>query len=107
MTKSDDEGLQENAKVIMSNVFYHAEYREVFVTLLRNFYEVFQTRAFLRDTVETAHVYVKMMDDYSRLNQHMIVQEKKRGGGGKGGAKKKKKGEGVSWCIAELLYCKV
>lgn len=90
MSKSSDENLQESAKVIMSNMFYHSEYREVVVTLLRNFYEVFQTRAFLRDTVETAHAYTKMMEQYSGQNQHMVVQERRRGGG-KGGAKKKKK----------------
>lgn len=101
MTNSHDETLQESAKVIMNNVFYHAEYREVFVTLLRNYYEVFQTKAFLRDTVETAHVYARMMEQYCGQNQHMVVQMRTKGVGGKGGGKKKKKKKG------SLLFTKM
>ena len=92
MSLSKDEGLRESAKVIMSNVFYHAEYRDVFVTLLRNHYEVFQTRSYLRDLVEGAHVYVRMMEAYSQNNKHMVVQEKRKGGGRKAGKGRKKKG---------------
>lgn len=92
MMRSHDESLQESAKVITNNMFYHAEYREVFVTLLRNYYEVFQTKAFLRDTVEAAHVYTKMMEHHCRQNQHMVVQQRRKVGGKGGGKKKKKKG---------------
>lgn len=76
----------------MSNVFYHSEYREVFVTLFRNYYEVFQTKCFLRDLVETTHVYLRLLEQYCSQNRHVVVQEKKRGGGGGGKKKKKKKG---------------
>ena len=92
MSLSCDETLKESAKVIMSNVFYHAEYREVFVTLLRNFTEVFQTKSSLRDMVEAAHVYVRMMERYCQENKHVVVQQRRKGGGGKGKKKKRKKG---------------
>lgn len=91
MNSSHDETLRESAKVIMSNVFYHMEYREVFVTLLRNYYEVFQTRSCLRDLLETTHVYMKLMEQHCSENTNMIVQGKKKGGGGKGHGKKKTK----------------
>ena len=97
MGQSRDEGLHESAKVIMSNVFYHSEYRDVFVTLLRNYQDVFQTRSYLRDLVEGAHVYVKLMDVYCMQNQHVVVQEKRKTGGkAKGG--KRKKGVCVGGC---------
>ena len=35
MGRSGEEAMRENAKVMQSNVFYHPEYRDVFVTLLR------------------------------------------------------------------------
>ncbi len=92
MSESQDPKLKESAKVIMSNVFYHSEYREVFVTLFRNYYEVFQTRACLRDMVEGAHVYMKIMEAYCRENKHVIVQQTRKGGGGGKKGKRKKKG---------------
>ena len=92
MCLSKDTNLHDSAKVIQSNIFYHSEYRDVFVTLLRNFYEVFQTRSCLRDIIESAHVYFRQMERYSSENSHMIVQERRTG---KGRGKKKKKGQGA------------
>ena len=80
---------QENSKVMQSNVFYHPEYRDIFVTLLRNFYEVFQPTASLRDMVECTHVYVRMMERYCSENKHLVVRAKKRS---KKKGKSKKKG---------------
>ena len=42
MSISRDEGLRENSKVMLSNLVYHQEYRDVFVSLLRNYNEVVQ-----------------------------------------------------------------
>ena len=94
MSSSKDTTLHEGAKVIHSNIFYHPEYRDVFVTLLRNYYEVFQTRSCLRDLIEATHVYVRQMERYSSENSHMIVQERRTGKGC--GRKKKKKGQGTA-----------
>ena len=90
MSLSKDFTLHDSAKVIHSNIFYHPEYRDVFITLLRNFYEVFQTRACLRDIVEATHVYFRQMERYSSKNSHMIVQERRTG---KGRGRKKKGGK--------------
>ena len=92
MCLSEDAALSGSAKVIQSNIFYHPEYRDVFVTLLRNFYEVFQSKSCLRDIIEAAHIYVKQMEKYSSENRHMMVQER-RTGKGRG---RKKKGRGTS-----------
>ncbi len=91
MEKSPDETLRESAKVIVSNILYHPEYREVLVTLLRNFQEVFQTRAALRDLVETAHVYIHMLEVHCQQNTHVMTKERKKRSGGK---KKKRQGQG-------------
>ena len=42
MTVSNDETFRENSKVMLSNLVYHQEYRDVFVSLLRNYNEVVQ-----------------------------------------------------------------
>ena len=90
MSLSKDSALRDSAKVIHSNIFYHAEYRDVFITLMRNFYEVFQPRACLRDIVEATHVYFRQMERYSSENSHMIVQERRTG---KGRGRKNKGGK--------------
>ena len=91
MSLSKDPTLRDSSKVIHSNIFYHPEYRDVFITLLRNFYEVFQTKACLRDIIEATHIYFRQMERYSSENGHMIVQER-RTGKGRGSSKKKKGG---------------
>ena len=45
MSVSKDESLRENSKVMLSNLVYHPEYRDVFVSLLRNYNEVVQVSA--------------------------------------------------------------
>ena len=89
MGKSHDEVLTESAKVIVSNILYHPEYREVLVTLLRNFQDVFQTRAMLRDLVETTHVYVRMLEVHCQHNAHVVTQERRKKSTGR---KKRKQG---------------
>ena len=100
MSLSKDSALQDSAKVIHSNIFYHPEYRDVFITLLRNFYEVFQTRACLRDIIEATHVYFRQMERYSSQNGHMIVQER-RAGKGRG---RKRKGGKKGQDAAEIIH---
>lgn len=78
MILSKDEVFQENAKVMQSNIFYHPEYRDIFVTLFRNFKEMFQTKSFLRDLVETTHIFVRMMERFCHNNKHMVVQGQRK-----------------------------
>lgn len=92
MGQSQEEGFSENAKVMQSNIFYHPEYRDVFVTLLRNFHDVLQTKSCLCDIIEATHIYVRMMEHYCLENKHLVVQERRKKGGGKKKGKKSKKG---------------
>lgn len=82
-------GERENGKVIQSNVFYHPEYRDIFVTLLRNYYEVFQPMTSLCDVVECTHVYIRMMERYCSLNKHLVVKETRKRSKRNGKSKKK------------------
>ncbi|KAK3745597.1 hypothetical protein QZH41_005839 [Actinostola sp. cb2023] len=84
MDTSKDENLRENAKVIKANVFYVVEYRDIFMMLLRKFNKSKQSKAYLRDLVETFHVFLKMLEQFCAGKSHVIVQQKRK-------AKKKRK----------------
>ncbi|BFZ22565.1 hypothetical protein BsWGS_25604 [Bradybaena similaris] len=86
MYRSEDEKIKESAKVIQSNVFYMMEYRDVFVTLLKNFQEGKSSRAYLRDLVESTHIFLKMLERFMKTSRHLVVQKK--------GKKKRKKKTG-------------
>ena len=60
------------------------EYRDLFVMLLKKFDESRLSKSFLRDLFETAHVFIKMLEDHCKSNAHTMVQKTKA-------VKKKKK----------------
>ncbi|XP_070536276.1 protein timeless homolog [Ptychodera flava] len=83
MGHSKDSSLVDSANVIKSNIFYVMEYREIFVTLLRKYDPVRLSRNFLKDLIETTHVFVKMLEKFTKGRRSVLVQKKRR--------KKKKK----------------
>ncbi|XP_077993612.1 protein timeless homolog [Glandiceps talaboti] len=83
MGYSKDQSLVDSANVMKSNIFYVMEYREIFVTLLRKYDPIKMPQAFLKDLVETSHVFVKMLEKFSRGRTSVMVQKRRR--------KKKKK----------------
>ncbi|XP_020898617.1 protein timeless homolog [Exaiptasia diaphana] len=78
MDTSKDENLRENAKVIKANVFYAVEYRDIFMLLLRKFNKAKQSKSYLRDLVETFHVFLKMLEQFCQGKRHVIVQQKRK-----------------------------
>lgn len=56
------------------NIFYLMEYRELFLTLFRKFDETKQPRSFLRDLVETAHLFLRMLERFCRGRSSLVVQ---------------------------------
>lgn len=103
MTRSHDSSIKESAKVILSNILYHSEYRDVFVTLLRNHYEAFQPMAFLHDVIEMTHVYIGLMERYCKDNGKMVVQKKRKVNKKKKKKKDDKGSEGTVLSEEQLL----
>ena len=68
MSLSEDPTLRDSAKVIHNNIFYYPVYGGVFITLLRNFCEVIQAKACLRDIIEATHIFVQQMERYSAVD---------------------------------------
>lgn len=56
------------------NIFYMMEYREIFLTLLRKFDERTQPRSFLRDLVESTHLFLRMLERFCKGRNNLMVQ---------------------------------
>lgn len=59
---------------ILDNIFYVMEYRELFLALFRKFDERYHPRSFLRDLVETTHLFLKMLERFCRSRGNLMVQ---------------------------------
>uniref|UniRef100_A0A674BFW7 Timeless circadian clock n=1 Tax=Salmo trutta TaxID=8032 RepID=A0A674BFW7_SALTR len=77
MDRSRDENIRQSANVIKSNIFYLMEYREIFLTLLRKFDETKQPRTFLRDLVESTHLFLRMLERFCKGRNNLVVQKKR------------------------------
>ncbi|XP_039970840.1 protein timeless homolog [Bactrocera tryoni] len=75
--------------MLLNNVCYVLEYRETILHLLMNYNEAHSTKAYLRDVIETANIFIKMMEKFCK--DTVLLQEKKRTkkGGRKSKANKK------------------
>ncbi|XP_010642972.1 protein timeless homolog [Fukomys damarensis] len=78
MDVSPDEAVRESSRIIKNNIFYMMEYRELFLTLFRKFDERCQPRSFLRDLVETTHLFLKMLERFCRSRGNLMVQNKRK-----------------------------
>ncbi|CAH2224370.1 timeless homolog [Pelobates cultripes] len=83
MDHSKEEAVRESSKVIKNNIFYLMEYRELFLALFRKFDETKQPRSFLKDLVETTHLFLKMLEKFCKTKGTIVVQNRR--------VKKKKK----------------
>ncbi|CAB1315150.1 unnamed protein product [Coregonus sp. 'balchen'] len=52
------------------------EYREIFLTLLRKF-ETKQPCSFLRDLVESTHLFLRMLERFCKGRNNLVVQKKR------------------------------
>ncbi|XP_075757982.1 protein timeless homolog isoform X2 [Pelodiscus sinensis] len=77
MDRSPDEAVRDSSKIIKNNIFYLMEYRELFLALFRKFDESRQPRSFLRDLVETTHLFLKMLEAFCRGRSNLVVQSKR------------------------------
>ncbi|TRY66434.1 hypothetical protein DNTS_029844 [Danionella cerebrum] len=77
MDRSKDESIRHSSNVIKSNIFYLMEFREIFLTLLRKFDERMQPRSFLRDLVESTHLFLRMLERFCKGRNSLVVQKKK------------------------------
>ena len=78
--------------VLRSDVFYEAEYRELCIQQLSLYQPSKMSLSYLKDLVETTHVFLKLMEHMSKTSHIMISSKKtKRVKPKLGGAKKPSK----------------
>ncbi|XP_074785618.1 protein timeless homolog isoform X2 [Athene noctua] len=77
MDRSPEQAVRDSSQVIKSNIFYLMEYRELFLALFRKFDETKQPRSFLRDLVETAHLFLRMLERFCQGRTGLVVQSKR------------------------------
>ena len=78
MTLSHDQVIKESSKVILGNILYHPEYRDVFIMLLRNYKQHLQPVTFLHDVILMAHIYIQLMESYCRNTNNILIQKKRK-----------------------------
>nr|XP_020448590.1 protein timeless homolog isoform X2 [Monopterus albus] len=77
MDRSQDESIRQSSSVIKSNIFYLMEYREIFLTLLRKYDETRQPPSYLKDLVESTHLFMRMLERFCKGRRNLMVQKKK------------------------------
>ena len=91
MDKVSTESVRNSSRVLKGNIFYVLEYREMCLVLLQAYKESQHSLAYLKDLVETAHIFLKLFQEYCQANRHVIVQKKNRVKSKSSKNKKKKK----------------
>ncbi|BFF90723.1 protein timeless homolog [Drosophila madeirensis] len=81
LQKLQDDNARALFDMLLNNVCYVLEYRETILHLLMNYNEAHSTKVFLRDVVETANVFIKMMERFCQ--DSVVVQDKRRVAGGR------------------------
>ncbi|CAL8081999.1 unnamed protein product [Calicophoron daubneyi] len=63
------------AETIMANIFYVSEYQEVYPMLLRDYNEAIQSREYLKNLIEGAHLFIGLLSDRIKNgNQKLLVR---------------------------------
>ncbi|XP_066149968.1 protein timeless homolog isoform X2 [Euwallacea fornicatus] len=93
MDRSPDGNVRDSSKVIKSNIFYVLEYREFILTLLVNYDELKMSDAYLKDLIETQHIFLKMLETFVGREGTVMVQSK--------GKKRKKNPKKVQKIVAQ------
>ncbi|XP_055901939.1 protein timeless homolog [Eupeodes corollae] len=62
--------------MLLNNVCYVLEYRETILHLLMNYNEAHSTKTYLRDVIESANMFLKMMEKFCK--DSVVVQDKRR-----------------------------
>merc|ERR1712019_304239 len=78
MDRSGDQVLKDGAGIIKNNVFYHEEYREMFVLLFREFNSHKQTRSYLVDLVDTFHIFLKLLEGYVKDKGSIVTKHSRK-----------------------------
>ncbi|VDK36544.1 unnamed protein product [Taenia asiatica] len=66
------------AESLMSNIFYVAEYQDLFVFLLKEYNESIQSKEYLVELVEGAHLFISLLIAQAKSTVTLIVSRRQR-----------------------------
>ena len=78
MSTSKEGAVKQSGLILRSDVFYEQEYRELCLQQLNIYNETKMSLSYLKDLVETTHVFMKLMESMSKSNHLMVKSKKKR-----------------------------
>lgn len=78
MDQSQDSVLKNASSVIKNNIFYHEEYRNIFLVLLRHYMIRKHTERFLSDLIDTFHVFIKLLEGFCKTKGSLLVSSKRK-----------------------------
>ncbi|XP_042223789.1 protein timeless homolog [Homarus americanus] len=93
MDRSESESVRESSKVLESKVFYVVEYRELVLTLLQVYNPKKMTPTYLKDLIETTHIFLKLLEGFCGKRKRLMVQKVKKVGKKKTATKKTTDGQ--------------
>ena len=71
-----DEKVRQSGLVLRAGAFYESEYRELCIQQLSLYQPEKMSMAYLKDLVETTHVFLKLMEHWSK-SSHIMISSKK------------------------------
>ena len=78
MDKHPSETVRKSSEILQRNVFYVPEYREMSLILLKAYKETQHSLDYLKDLIETTHIFLKLFQQHSKTNRHVIIKTKSR-----------------------------
>ncbi|XP_050054655.1 protein timeless homolog isoform X3 [Aphis gossypii] len=78
MYQSKNPTLESSARTILTNLFYMVEYRDLLLGLLNLYDEVKFSRMYLKDVIETNHIFMKLLEHLGKKQRNLIVQCKSK-----------------------------
>ncbi|CAF0709541.1 unnamed protein product [Brachionus calyciflorus] len=88
-----DEKIMDLVQRLKDQIFYIQEFRELFITMLKDFDHTKMSKNFLRDLIEANHIFVLMLEAYKKNGTLSIGLKKKKRKTKKKDNKKSKKKE--------------
>lgn len=78
MDRYGSDEVKRSSRVLKSNIFYVLEYREMCMVLLQNYKETQHSVSYLKDLVETTHIFLKLFETQAQGTRHFMIQRKAR-----------------------------
>ena len=93
MDRYGSDEVKRSSRILKGNIFYVLEYREMCMVLLQNYKETQHSISYLKDLVETTHIFLKLFETHTQGTRHFMIQKKVRARRKRKKTKSKKNGE--------------